>query len=97
MAYGKANLKIKKVKIGYIMYNETLGTHSHFRSYNGAMNCRKLIHKGIMPNNEYYIESCKRLLSDKEFATLKSKQRYHNVNNGSRQSSNQRGSRNFYR
>lgn len=81
MAYKKKNLKIKKVSCGgYIVYNETRGTHSHFGRYKQAVHVIKMIQKGILPNNGYYRESCKRLLSGKEYNRLRSnKQKYRNT------------------
>lgn len=79
------NLKIKKTRNGYILYDEQgNGKHSHFTTYNCALTCLTFINKKVMPNNPYYKESCRRLLSKEDFSRLKKKQRYHNVQNGRR-------------
>lgn len=79
------DLKIKRVRNGYILYDVNgNGRHSHFPTYNCARTCLTFINKRVKPNNPYYIESCKRVLSKKEFARLKPKQRYRNIQNGSR-------------
>ena len=76
------NLRIKTVKHGYILYNENNGTHSHFSKYNTAMTCKKMIERGVLPNNSYMKESCRRLIGDKQFGQLRKKQKYINVNKG---------------
>ena len=76
-------VKLKKVKNGYILYSEY--GHSHFKNKSAAAKCRCLINKGILPNQPYFVESCKRLLSNKEFETLrhrKKKEKYININKG---------------
>lgn len=76
-------IKLKKVKNGYILYSEY--GHSHFKNKKTANRCKCLINKGILPNQPYFVESCKRLLSKKEFIKLhskKKKDKYYNVNKG---------------
>ena len=78
-------VKLKKVKNGYILYSEY--GHSHFKNKSAAAKCRCLINKGILPNQPYFVESCKRLLSEKEFQRLenkKEKEHYININKGVR-------------
>ena len=78
-------VKLKKVKNGYILYSKN--GHSHFKNKSAAAKCRCLINKGILPNQPYFVESCKRLLSGKEFQRLenkKEKEHYININKGVR-------------
>lgn len=82
-------IKLKKVRDGYILYNTKGGyeKHSHFRNKKSACKCRTLINKGIMPKQPYFIESARRLLSEKEFEQLKKKKvksYYVNINKGPR-------------
>lgn len=75
-------IRIKKVKCGWILYDDTgNGRHSHFRNKKSAKECLTLIKKRQLPEKPYYVESCRRLLSNKEFERLrarKEKQRYYN-------------------
>ena len=53
----------KKTKSGdWIVANDTLGTHAHFRTKFGASVIIYLIKNGIEPENPYFIESKRRLL-----------------------------------
>lgn len=76
------NLQIKKVKDGFILYNANNKTHSHFSKHKTATTCKKMIERGVMPNNTYMQESCRRLIGDKQYKQLKKKQRYININKG---------------
>ena len=82
----KSKIKLKKVRNGYILYSlSKKGAHSHFFNRRAARKCQTFINKGILPSKPYFIESCRRLLSRKEFERLrprKKKPRYFNVNNG---------------
>lgn len=76
-------IKLKKVRDGYILYSEY--GHSHFKNKKTANKCKCLINKGILPSQAYFVESAKRLLSEKEFIKLhskKKKDKYYNVNKG---------------
>lgn len=64
-------LKIKKVKDGYIIYRPNKeGWHTHFTTYHKAKTCLSFIERGVMPGNEYFQESCRRLLTKEEFRKL---------------------------
>ena len=82
----KSKIKLKKVRNGYILYSlSKKGAHSHFYNRRAARKCQTFINKGILPSKPYFIESCRRLLSRKEFERLRSrkkKPRYFNMNNG---------------
>ena len=71
---------IKKVHDGYIIHITCRQEHSHYKHKNGAVMLKKLLIKGIRPNKEYFLIAAQRILSDDEFASLKSniKQRYVN-------------------
>ena len=79
----KLSLKYKKVRNGYIVYNEILGTHTHIGK---EKTCRKLIYwlnNDILPYSIRLQESAKRLLSSDEFEKLREKKKkpyYVNVN-----------------
>lgn len=76
-------IKLKKISKGFILYSPH--GHSHFKNVKTANKCRRLIEKGIYPNNRYFQESCKRLLSKEDFERLRlkrKKEKYINVNNG---------------
>lgn len=79
-------IKIKKVKNGYILYRVNgNGAHSHFFNRRAARRCLTYINKGILPDKPYFIESCHRLLSKKEFERLrprKKKDDYFNPQKG---------------
>lgn len=78
-------IKLKKIKNGFILYSKE--GHSHFKNKKAAIRCRCLINKGILPNQPYFVESCRRLLSKKEFQRLenkKEKEHYININKGVR-------------
>lgn len=84
-------VQIKKVKNGWLLFNDCGGyeRHSHFKNEKAARACLNLINKGIMPKQPYFIETCKRVLSKKEFERLESKRRkekYININKGKRNS-----------
>ena len=74
------NIKIKKVKKGYILDDACGGgKHSHFFNRRAARRCLTYINKGILPDQPYFVESCRRLLSKKEFKRLrhqKKKEKY---------------------
>ena len=77
-------IKIKKVRHGWILYNDTLGyeAHSHFKDERAARCCMTLINRGIFPKQPYYQETCRRVLSKKDYESLVSKKlrdRYINV------------------
>lgn len=82
------NIKIKKVKKGYILYDASGGgKHSHFFNRGAARRCLICINKGILPDQPYFVESCRRLLSKKEFERLrpqKKKEKYFNSQKGVR-------------
>lgn len=82
------NIKIKKVKNGYILYDvRGGGNHSHFFNRRAARRCLTYINKGILPDQPYFVESCRRLLSKKEFERLRpqrKKERYFNSQKGVR-------------
>ena len=64
-------LRIKKVRDGHIIYRTNKdGWHSHFSSYQKARVCLSFIERGVMPYNDYYIESCRRLLTEGELTKL---------------------------
>ncbi len=77
-------LYIKKVRDGYIVCRCGSNKHSHFKSEHGAKDFLKFMKKGLLPKSPYFIESAKRVLTEKEFNKLrtKTKQTYHNVNRG---------------
>ena len=82
-------IKLKKVKNGYILYNSSGGyeRHSHFKNKKAACRCKALINNGVLPNQPYFIESARRLLSPKEFERLRfknKKEKYININKGVR-------------
>ena len=82
----KSKIKLKKVRNGYILYSlSKKGAHSHFFNRRAARKCQTFINKGILPSKPYFIESCRRLLSKKEFERLrprKKKTRSFNVTHG---------------
>ena len=82
------NIKIKKVKKGYILYDACGGgNHSHFFNRRAARRCLTYINKGVLPDQPYFVESCRRLLSKKEFERLrpqKKKAKYFNSQKGVR-------------
>ncbi len=82
------NIKIKKVKKGYILYDDRGGgRHSHFFNRRAARRCLTYINKGILPDQPYFVESCRRLLPKKEFERLRpqrKKEKYFNSQKGVR-------------
>lgn len=72
---------IKDSTRGYVVKRKSgcYEQHAHLSSLNG---CRQLIYyinKGLLPKSSYLQGSCKRLLTEVEYAGLKKpKQRYYN-------------------
>lgn len=84
-------LQIKELKDGsYLLYNKYgYGTknHSHFKCLKSAEACKRLLTKGIMPNQPYFKSTAKRVLRKEDYLKLglkRKKERYYNVNNGRR-------------
>ncbi len=76
-------IKLKKISRGFILYSPH--GHSHFKNKKTANKCRCLIEKGIYPNNKYFQESCRRLLSKEDLERLRQKRKkdkYININKG---------------
>lgn len=76
-------IKLKKISKGFILYSPH--GHSHFKNKKTANKCRCLIEKGIYPNNKYFQESCRRLLSKEDLERLRQKRKkdkYININKG---------------
>jgi len=59
--------------------------HAHVSTMNGCRLLIKFIHENKLPTSKYLQGSCRRLLTEEEYAKLRpKKQRYHNVNKGVR-------------
>jgi hypothetical protein len=59
--------------------------HAHVSTMNGCRLLIKFIHENKLPTSKYLQDSCRRLLTEEEYAKLRpKKQRYHNVNKGVR-------------
>ena len=80
------NLQYKRVRQcgrkKWIVYNtHKKGSHTHFYTEDACKDIICLLEKGILPSNEYFLESAKRLLAESEFKKLgkkKKKPRYYN-------------------
>ena len=84
----KGNMVIKKTSHGYVVVNTdgSYENHSHFTNLKGAQRCILLIKKKILPNDEWWREALRRLLTEEEFAELRPNNRneYYNVPRGQR-------------
>jgi hypothetical protein len=71
---------------GYkVLWREGTDRHAHLRDMTKVNMLLHLIELNLLPRDEYMQESCRRLLSPEEFATLKKpKDKYHNVPRGLR-------------
>ena len=71
---------------GYkIIWREGTQNHAHIRDICKVKMLLHLIELNLLPKDEYLQESCRRLLTPEEFATLKKpKDKYHNVPRGLR-------------
>lgn len=58
------------VNCGFLLVNPRLKTHAHFKKHSHAKLVQDLIHKGLLPHQKRYQESCRRLLTPKEFEEL---------------------------
>jgi hypothetical protein len=56
--------------------------HAHINKYSTCKLLIKLIHTNKLPTSEYLQGSCRRLLTDEEYARLKSKKKQKYVNKG---------------
>ena len=81
-------LGYKKVQKGHLIYrhNGTREQHTHFTTKTAAYRFLNLMNKGLLPKSPYFIESAKRVLTEREFKNLKVnvKQKYYNVQKGVR-------------
>lgn len=68
------------------IYRDDYKAHAHFADVKGAIECIKLINRGLMPKSRYYQTACKRLLTETEYAGLveRRKEKYININKGCR-------------
>lgn len=64
-------LFVRKVKEGYIVVNKVNGKHTHFKRKDVAYCFVRLMKKRILPNRPYLQESARRVLSRKEYRSLK--------------------------
>lgn len=66
-------LKRIEVHNGWIVYRVggTRKQHTHFYNKKAAGAFLKLMKKGILPNNHYFLESARRVLTEKEFKQLR--------------------------
>jgi len=61
------------------------GQHAHISTMNGCQLLIRFIRQNRLPTSVYLQGSCRRLLTEDEYARLKpKKQRYHNINKGAR-------------
>ena len=74
----KPYFKIKEVKDGYVVYRvgNNKEKHSHICSEDTCYALIRMIQRGVMPHSQYLIESCRYLLSKKEFRRLKPDPKY---------------------
>ena len=77
-------LIVRRVEDGWVLYRKGTERHSHFRSKYAASTLKKLLIKGIRPKSLYYIESAKRLLTEKELSELHDEHKQKYVNRGYR-------------
>ena len=80
--------RVKEVNNGWII-ERRIGRKRRHTHYHTEEQCNELIDnylvKNKLPSNKYKVESCRRLLTSKEFSKLKEpKGRYYNVNKGTR-------------
>ena len=78
---------IKKNSRGYIItrVDGEYSQHAHLSTRDGCNRLLNLIENKLLPNSKYLQESCRRLLTDDEYAKLRQKkQMYYNVNKGVR-------------
>lgn len=83
----RIDFTIKHDSRGYIVIRKdgTYGQHAHIRKLITCNELIRLINQRKLPINHYLQGSCRRLLTDEEYALLKPKrQRYYNVNKGVR-------------
>jgi hypothetical protein len=84
--YTKGKYTVKKTNHGYVVINnkEDYSHHSHFENLKGASRCLDLIYKRVLPNNEWWREALRRLLSEEEFKELRAdkQNKYYNVGGG---------------
>jgi hypothetical protein len=78
------DFSIHKVHDGWIVKrnNGQPQQHSHFTSKTGCVKLIRLLNKGLMPKSDYLKTSAQRILTDEEYAMLRTKehQSYYNRN-----------------
>lgn len=75
----KLHLELKDC--GYMLIrSEGKDAHAHFSDHKGAAQVKWCIEHGLLPLGEYFRESCRRLLTDEEYAGLSpKKQKPHTI------------------
>lgn len=74
VVYIGKQLKVLRYRNTYLVVRIDKGLHSqhgHFKSYHGAKEFVSLIESGYLPYSAYYRECARRLLTEKEYAELK--------------------------
>ena len=71
---------IKKVHDGWIVTIDGRDEHSHFNKRKGCLILIKTLYQGKMPNNPYFREAARRILTDDEFSSLIDHQKPHYIN-----------------
>jgi hypothetical protein len=69
---------------GYVLIRDDFpyDCHAHLKTIHGCKIVVECIEKGKLPKNAWMVGSCKRLLTEDEFQTLRStKQKYYNSKN----------------
>lgn len=84
--YKKGKFTVIQTSTDYVVRNERLdyAHHSHFHSLKGAKRSIDLISRRVLPQNEWWREALRRLLTEEEYLSLQpnKKQAYYNVQGG---------------
>lgn len=84
--YKKGRFTVIQTKSDFVVRNNTLdyAHHSHFHNLKGAKRCIDLITRRVLPQNLWWREALRRLITEEEFQKLSpnKRQAYYNVQGG---------------
>lgn len=84
--YKKGRFTVIQTSTDFVVRNDKLdyAHHSHFTNLKGAKRCLDLIARRVLPQNEWWREALRRLLTEEEFEQLQpnKRQAYYNVQGG---------------
>lgn len=84
--YKKGRFTVLKTSSSFIVRNDKLdyNHHSHFTNLKRAKRCIQLIDKRVLPQNYWWKEALRRLITEEEFENLRicKREAYYNVQGG---------------